>query len=314
MARLRDVPTVLRSFGIWAFVRRIIQQISEDGLYTWASALAYSWLFAVFPFLIFLLTLVPYLPQHARDEVENAVTNFTNTTLGSAAATINDNVMHVTRLSHRGWLGISLLLSLWAASGGMSMTMSALDQCYDIKSGRPFYKHRPLAILLTFCVIVMVLAVTILLPVGTATENFLLARHLLTTPVAFAFNFVRYLLAVTLMISVLSIVYHFGPCIKHRFEFVSPGAVFSIIVWFLLDFSFRFYVDKYARYERTYGTVGGVAILLLFFYIDALVLLIGAEINSEIDFEILGVKPGTRDLRKKQGVATEKDARLAEEL
>jgi membrane protein len=83
--------------------------------------------------------------------------------------------------------------------------------------------------------------------------------------------------------------------VKHRFRWITPGSVFTICTWVVLGFAFRFYVDRYGKYDKTYGSVAGVAILLLVFYIDAVVLLIGAEINSEIDFEVLKLKRGTRD-------------------
>ncbi len=102
------------------------------------------------------------------------------------------------------------------------------------------------------------------------------------------------------MITTVAVIYYFGINIRQRFNALSPGAIFTIGVWLILGIAFRIYVDRFAlrSYDRTYGTVGGVCILLLFFYIDAVVLLIGAEINSEIDFEVLGVERGTRDFRR----------------
>jgi membrane protein len=97
------------------------------------------------------------------------------------------------------------------------------------------------------------------------------------------------------MFATVNLLYYFGPSIKQKYVFFTPGAVFVVIVWMLLAVAFRFYVDRYGKYNETYGTVGGVAILLILFYFDAVVLLIGAEINSEIDFEILKVPRGSKD-------------------
>jgi membrane protein len=179
------------------------------------------------------------------------------------------------------------------------MTMSALDKCYDVKIGRPFYKQRALAIALTIGVAICMLLIIILLPIGAAVEAWLRYRGLLTGAMAWMFDAARYALSLVLGVFVLSIIYYFGPAIRQRFQILSPGAAFSAIVWIVLDVAFRFYVDRFARYDQTYGAVGGVAILLLFFYIDGLVLLIGAEINSEIDFERLGVPEGSLDFTGK---------------
>jgi membrane protein len=271
MARLKDVRPVLQAFGTWSFCKRVWQQINEDGIFVWASALAYSWLFAIFPFLIFMLTLVPYLPIHVQNSADRIVTGFVSTMLGKAAPTINDNIEKVIREPRHGWLG------------------------YDIKRGRPYYKQRSIAVCLTVITAGMTLAVVILIPIGSAVESWLANHRYLPMTLRICFDVARYLLALLLMLSVLAVIYYYGTSIRQRFQPLSPGAIFSIIVWVLLDLVFRFYIDHYAKYELTYGTVGGAAILLLFFYVDALVLLIGAEINSEIDFEILGVPPGSTD-------------------
>ncbi len=231
---------------------------------------------------------------------QQTVTHFISDTLGKAAPTINDNVANILQERHRGWLGISLILCLWVASGGMSMTMSALDQCYDLKQFRPFYKQRPLAMLLTLFATVLVILVFLLLPVSSGVQHLLIRWNFVTTPVLWAFDIFRYAVAVFLMIGIVAMIYHFGPAIRHPMKIITPGALFSVLVWIILDVLFRVYVDKYARYDQTYGTVGGAAILLLFFYVIALVLLIGGEINSEIDIELLKVPRGSNDFRPKK--------------
>src|SRR5580704_11685119 len=112
MASLRDVIPVMRSYGTWAFLKRVWQQINEDGIFVWASALAYSWLFSIFPFLILLLSLTPYLPESAKESAHNAISGFITSMLGKAAHTINDNVDSVMQQPRRGWLIIGLALSI----------------------------------------------------------------------------------------------------------------------------------------------------------------------------------------------------------
>src|SRR5207302_2564230 len=130
------------------------------------------------------------------------------------------------------------------------------------------------------------LLVAFLLPIGTTVREWVVSHALIPKqlyPLLIVFDVVRWILALAFLFSVLALVYHKGPSVKHRFTWISPGAVFSVVVWVLLGIGFRIYMDRVGErsYDRTYGTLGGVAILLLFFYIDALVLLIGAEINSE---------------------------------
>ena len=309
MARLSDVPRVFAAVGFLTFAKRVYRQLVEDNLLTWASALAYSWLFAVFPFMLFLLSLLPYLPQGIKDKAKTEIAEFVYQLPKEAADTVWTNVE--PKLSSqlerpKGWLTfVGLGVALWAASGGMAMTMAALDRCYELEAGRPFYKQRPLAVLLTVGVAVFILLVVVLLPVGTAVKNWFIGRGYITDSNLLwivLFDLVRWLLALLFMVAALTLVYHVGPSVKHRFHWVTPGAVFCVVVWVVLGLSFRLYIEKFGKYEQTYGTVGGVAVLLLFFYVDSLVLLIGAEINSEIDFEVLRVKRGTRDFRPAEDV------------
>jgi uncharacterized BrkB/YihY/UPF0761 family membrane protein len=379
MAELRDVPIVVRRMGAIRFGRKVWREVGDDNLFTWASALAYSWLFAVFPFLLVLLSLIPLLRYEwrvaAKDQINNAVHQLPHeaqVTIGTYLQPKLDALLFEKSKGITAIWSVGLLITLWAASGGMAMTMAAMDRCYDVERMRPFYKQRPLAVALTTVVAALILAVVVLIPVGTIVTRYLTrsTEKLLTVtkldklsetaglsgpamygppkrptssapahaagenpaaasnPVAGAaaspgdvkppaettqaaksadgsasstdtpepseprhrfmfwiwlWEIFRYALALLFLFWVVGLVYHFGPNVKQKFRLITPGAVFTIAVWILLGFAFRVYVDRFGKYGQTYGAVGGVIILLFFFYIDALVLLIGAEINSEID-------------------------------
>jgi membrane protein len=303
MARLSDVPVVLRRVGTVAFARRVWREVEDDHLFTWGAALAYSWLFAIFPFLIFLLTLVPLLPQNVIDEARTRIPAALHDWLAdSAAQTLWDNISRVLDDPPKGLWSVGLLVTIWAASGGVNMTMTALDRCYEIERGRSFAHRRLMAIAITVVVASMIVAVLVLIPVGNLATKYVVENWPeKTTPIPkaliWAWYAARYVLALVLMFTVVAIMYFYGISVRQRWRVFSPGAVFTIAVWMLLAFVFRWYVNAFGKdsYNRTYGTVGGVAVLLLFFYLDAIVLMIGAEINSEIDYEVLGVERGSRD-------------------
>ncbi len=305
MPSLADVVTVHRSIGLWTLAKRVWHEVGDDHLFAWASALSYSWLFAIFPFLIFLMSLLPYLPQNTKTAAAGEIKNLVYQAMPrEAASTLWDNIdpilTDILGKPRRSLIGIGLLLSLWGASGGLNMTITALDRCYEVDRGRPFYKQRPVAMGLTILVAILVIVLMFLLPIGTIVIRWIErnSHPFISTPLFWTWRILRYPMALLVMFTILHIIYHHGPSIRQRFNFITPGGLFSVVVWLLLVFGFRLYVDKFGRYNETYGTVGGVAVLLLFFYIDAAVLLIGAEINSEIDFEVLRVPRGSRDFRK----------------
>src|SRR4051795_12093368 len=163
MARLSDVPRVFQSVGPVAFAKRVWEEMNDDQLFTWASALAYSWLFAVFPFLIFLLTLVPLLPQNVITEAYTRIqVGLYEWLPANSAWTLWENIRRVLDGPPRGLLSIGLLVTIWAASGGVNMTMTALDRCYEIERGRSFLHRRLVAIAITVVVASMIVAVLVL--------------------------------------------------------------------------------------------------------------------------------------------------------
>ena len=339
MARLRDLPRAVRSMGWLAFLKKVYIEIDDDNLWTWASALAYSWLFAIFPFFLVLLSLIPTLTYEWRVEAKNQINNAINQLPHDAKVTVSQYIEpKLDRLIFEPPPAISLIwifglgATLWAASGGMAMTMSAMDRCYDVERARPFYHQRPMAIGLTLVVAACILVVVVLIPVGTLVTNYLtqgtekllvsatkigkpaephetpkdierqtqttmpattqaavaVASEMVEKPARFAMWLVlwqvaRYGLALLLVFWVVALIYHFGPNVRQRFRILTPGSVFTVALWVLLSAAFRFYVDRWGKYGETYGAVGGVIILLFLFYLTALVLLIGAEINSEVD-------------------------------
>lgn len=318
MARLRDVPHVFRTVGPIAFARRVWTQGSEDQLMTWASALAYSWLFAAFPFFIFLMTFVPDLAPQTKDTISRELKQIVDMLPPDAAKTLWDNVQSqvLNAPTGKGWLRYTgLVLALWSASGGMATTMTALSRCYELREGRSYLRHRLVAVVMTAAVASMILLVVLLLPVGGFAKSWVVKHNWYGlgkgSPLMIAFDISRWALAVLLMISILTVLYHWGPYVRHRFFWLTPGAVFTILVWVALGLAFKVYFGRFASFNKTYGTVGGAAALLLVFYLDAAVLLFGCELNSEIDFEVLNVKRGTRNFMPAE-VEAEVEEKIAE--
>lgn len=312
MPKLRDVSVAVKKVGVVRLTKDVFDQVNEDDVLTWAAALAYSWLLAIFPFLIFLLTLLPYIPEAQKKEVLGGIDGFLKQLPAETAATIGAQVdatiKRVLTETQSGLMSIGLLLALWAASGGMAATMTAIDRCYDIETSRAFYWHRLRAIILTAITASLMLLVVVLLPVGSIVLTWMwsvyekqLGSHLppWMLTLRLAIDVARWVLALFLLAIVLNVVYHFGCQVKKRFRFVTPGAVFCIVTWIAMALGFKYYIDVFAigGYNKTYGAIGGVVILLFLFYLAAIILLVGAEINSEIDYVILGTPRGSKDFR-----------------
>lgn len=310
MPRLLDAPIVFRKLGMREFLKRLYNQVYKDDLFVWASALAFSWLFSLFPLLIFLLTLLPYIPEDQKQQVIASINDFLRQLPGETAATLDEwvqrTILDVLKQTRGSLMSLGLLLAIWTASGGMSATMYALDKCYDISTYRSYIRHRALAILLTIVTAVLMLLVVILLPVGGAVIQWVWDHSVevigwqLPKALKVVLDVTRWTLGILLLTLVLNVVYHFGCQAKRKYRFLTPGAVFCVLTWVGMGLAFRFYIDQFAvqSYNKTYGAVGGVIILLFLFYLAAIVMLLGAEINADIDYAIFNVPRGTKDFRK----------------
>lgn len=314
MARINDVPKVFRSLGFIPFAKKVWAEVTKDDVFTWGSALAYAWIFAIFPFMIFLLTLAPYMPGKVKDKVMDSVSNVAYSSVGGEAGyNIVNSVNDVMSKQKGGLLSIGLILALWGASGGMVMTMNALDKAYYVHCTRSFIKQRAIAIGLTVATAALILAVVFLLPIGTGIITYLTNHGHIALLGKILINIVRYIVALGLLFGIVSLIYYFGPCIKQKYHLITPGAIFTVIVWIVLGFGFGFYVTHFGNFNATYGALGGAIIMLLFFYINAVVLVIGAEVNSVLDFEVLNVKPGAADLTQAKAKAEYDDEHAGEE-
>jgi len=296
MARLRDLTHVMKTVGLVQFVGRVWKETLDDSVFTWAAALAYAWMFAIFPFLIFLLALLPFMPPQYKGSVEKQIDEQIAYVAPSAAGDSLRSALKELLDENRqtaGLLSVGILLALYAASGGMNATMAALDRCYDIEIGRRFMVQRSVAAVLTIGVATLIILVLCLVPVATQIVSNPSIKTYLNLEGAWGvvFNFSRYFIALMLCLTILSLVYHFGPSVRSHWTWISPGSIFVVVVWAILAFAFRYYIDNFAAasYAKTYGVVGSIVLLLMVLYVDAIVLLIGAEINSEIDFSVLGL-------------------------
>ena len=353
MARLKDISHVWTRIGPWTFAKRVYSQMMRDNLLVWSAALAYSWLLAVFPFLIFCLSLLPLLPERVAGvaiKPERAqIEKFINAALvtgedplaaatsiepededvqiplapaeqqdpagtqptdikpeqpgvqpATITSTISEIIERILSQPNPRLATISLLVALFTASGGMAMTMAGLDKCYDVRDDRrrPIWRARPMAMFLTMVMGAMILSALILIPLGDAILGVASRSGLggyrvvgilwLTAPL-------RYVLGLLLLFGVLALVYRLGPSVRTRLRLFSPGSIFCVAMWILTAVAFRIYLGYFGAaetYAKTYGAVAGVAVLMLLFYLSALFLLLGAEINAEIDFVKLGIRSG----------------------
>lgn len=266
--------------------KRAVREFLDDDMTTYAAALAYHALFALFPFLIFLLGLLSVLniPEFFTWLLEQARTAFP----ADAYQRVEEVVMQVQAQSRGGLVSFGILTALWAASSGIRALMNALNTAYDVEESRPSWQRYLFSLLYTVGLAVLLIASTGLMLVGPGAMEWLADQAGLGGAFVAVWTWLRWPVAVLLLMLTAAIIYYVAPNVKQPFSFITPGAVLAVVVWIIASLGFSLYVANFANYSATYGSLGGVVVLLFYFFISTAVLLLGAEINSEIHHAKLG--------------------------
>jgi membrane protein len=258
--------------------RRTLRESREDDVFGIAAQLAYYFLLALFPLLIFLTSAVGFLPD-VQDSLINALARVAPP---EALKLVRDTLADV--VSHRSGelLSFGLIASLWSASSGMASLMDALNRAHDVEETRPFWKRRLKAIALTLAMALLVTGGSLLIMVGHRLGDWLEQAFAISAALALASTVLSYLTGFALMLIGIEALYYFGPDIKREQRRVVPGALFASMGIVIGSLLFSFYVRVGPSASATYGSLGAVVTLMLWLYLVGLLLLIGGEINSEV--------------------------------
>jgi len=266
------------------FVRRIFYQIYEDQVLGHCAELAYYFLFALFPLLLFLTTLLGYLAE-ANEELR--INLFTYIARVSPSMDIvnllSDTLAEITRGKGGAKLSIGLLVAIWASSNGMLAVGNTLNLACGLKETRPWWRRRLGAMLLTVAfAVLLVLSLTMMILGGDFGEA-LAQRIGLGTAFAVVWRFVQWPLVLLFLFVSFDIVYNFAPNMDRRHRgWGTPGAVTAVALWLAATLGYRVYLGYFHAYSKTYGSLGAVILLLVWFYLTGFALLMGGEVNSEI--------------------------------
>ena len=179
-----------------------------------------------------------------------------------------------------GLLSFGLVAALWAASGGMGSTMKAMNRAYDVEETRPFWKRTALSVGLTILTGSFFIGAFVLAVVGQALESTVAEALALGSELRAALVVGRFVIAVALLALAIALLYWAAPNAKLPFKWLTPGSVLFVVCWIIGSLAFGWYVSNFGSYNATYGTLGGVVVLMIWFYLTALILLAGAELNA----------------------------------
>lgn len=297
---------MLRTFQIpigWTeLLKRTYKEFMADDCLSLAAQLAYYFFLALFPTLLFLLALASFFPLG--DVAGQAVTALGAFAPPEVLKIVQDQIQRISNGDDGGLLTFGAVAALWSSSAALISIVAALNRAYDIEEGRPWWKVRLVAIALTVTLALMVLLSFALVLIGPSAAEAIANRTGLGTAFEWTWKILQWPLAFVLVTVAIGVVYHFGPDAEQQWEWVTPGAIVATALWLLISLAFKIYVSNFTDYNATYGAIGGVMVLLLWFYLSGLALLAGAEMNAEVEHASPhGKEPGEKvpGQRKKLG-------------
>jgi membrane protein len=299
--QLVESPTDL-SKRSWVYVlRKTYREFGDDHCTDLAAGLTYYAVLSLFPAGIALISLLGVIGQGTQS-VDKVMTVLNPLVSSSTLDTIRPALQHVATSPGANWgLAIGVLGALWSASGYVGAFGRSMNTVYEIDEGRPFWKLRPIMLVITLVAILLVACVLVMLVVSGPLADSVGSVAGLGSQAVTAWNIVRWPVIVLFVVLIVAMLYYATPNVRQpKFRWISIGAFVAIVVWIAASVLFAFYVGTFGSYDKTYGSLAGAVAGLLWLWITNVALLFGAELDSEIE----------RGRQLQAGIAAEKDLQL----
>jgi membrane protein len=278
-----------RGMGWKEFFKSLKDEYTRDKVGDVAGSLTFSAILAIFPFLLFLVSLASVIIDPA--QAEQLIQELSRVAPKEVVSILGERLHSLASGNNVGLLTLGGVGAIWAASGGMVALMTALNTAYGVEESRPFWKVRGVALLVTL----VTAAVSILAAVAAVATPALAEK--VGGPFPTLVTWLRLPVAGVMMMFVWALLYFALPDVKQRFRFITPGSVAGVIIWLIASWGFSQYVANFGSYDANYGAIGGVIVLLMWMWISSQVILIGAEINAILEHRSPeGKAPGQKEL------------------
>ncbi|MDL4816546.1 YihY/virulence factor BrkB family protein [Actinomadura opuntiae] len=277
-----DAPTDLTPRSWWGAVKRTVSEFGDDNIGDWAAALTYYSVLSIFPAMLVIVSLVGL---GGKSLTQDLITNLGDIAPGSVKQIL---VNALTQLQKgRGGASLVAVLSLaaavWSASGYVGAFMRASNAVYDVPEGRPIWKTLPLRIAITVVTLVLLAASAIAVVVSGPLAHQIGDMIGFGSAAVTAYNIAKWPLMLVVINFLFALLYWAAPNAKQGFRWVTPGGILALVLWMVASAAFAFYVANFSSYNKTYGSLAGVIIFLVWVWITNIAILLGAELNAELE-------------------------------
>ena len=267
--------------GGWELLSRTVKEFVADNGLGLAAQLAYYFFFSLFPAVLVGIAFASFFPlEHF---VDRMVATLGGLVPGDIIGIVQDQIRKISEGNNGGILTFGVAAALWSSSAALMGLIDALNRAYDIEEGRSWWKVRLLALGLTLALAAFIVIAFALVLVGPTAADYIARVTGLGPVFAWTWKVLQWPLVLALVALGAAAIYYFAPDAEQEWVWVTPGAVLAAIIWLAASLGFKYYVTQFGTYTETYGTIGGVMVLLLWFYLSGVVFLVGAELNAEIE-------------------------------
>jgi membrane protein len=293
--------------------RRTASEVVADNCLNLAAQLAYYFFLALFPALLFLVAIVSFIPVHGL--LEMITTTLARVAPGEVITIVQDQILKIAHDQNGGLLTLGLLGAIWSMSSGVDAVISTLNEAYDIQEGRPWWRVKVTAIGLTLALAVFIVLAFALLLVGPTLAEKVASWFYLGPAFVWSWKILQWPVVFGLAALAIAIIYYYAPDAEQEWIWITPGSVLATALWLITSLGFKFYIGHFASYNATYGAIGGVIVLLLWFYVSSLAVLVGAELNAEIEHASpYGKDPGEKAAGAKKVIGALAERRYTEAI
>jgi membrane protein len=275
----------LRDLLRYGTLKATVQEFIRDDALGLAAQLAFYLILAIFPFILFCVAILDAFSSSDPQFVTDIFDYLRRLLPAQVFALIHTYTEHTLRNEDTapGLLSVGILGTIWAASGAFAALINALNCAYDVQETRPFWKVRGIAILMTFGFSALLLIGVLLLVAGPSIGRTIAEVFTLGDEFMVAWNVARWPVALLFMVTTVALLFYFAPDANQPFRWITPGGVIGILLWVLASVAFNLYLSSdFNTYDKTYGSIGTVIILLLYLYISSLTILFGATLNATL--------------------------------
>jgi membrane protein len=279
----------LGGLTFWQLTGKVIHGIQEDDLFGRASELAYNFLLALFPLLLFMLTLFGLFASRSNELQSSLLSYFADFLPPSAFQLLKAITIEMAANATSGKLTFGIVLTLWFASGGMSSMISTLDAVYHVRESRGWLWGRVIALGLTIAILTLLMTSLFIVLVGGHFSDWIAIKLHLTSIILIVWRVLQWVAVVLFLILSFSLIYYFGPSLEQRrWHWITPGSIFGAFLWLAASAGLCVYLHFFNTYTATYGSLAAIMILLVWLYVTGLSFLIGGEINAQIERAAMG--------------------------